>query len=148
MGWFTQTCFFCRECVWLSLNPRVEVFRGKRIEVFRNSFNYLCYDLRNYFLRDALLQQPVYTRYDLATRKTQHGAMLLQCSLDVLRQIFWRWSVSFHPLKLWRCACDVTGTPFLELLAFLVLRAPFYNALIRWDEKAGLRGMRYAPKVR
>src|SRR6202140_1493025 len=27
-------------------------------------------------------------------------------------------------------------------------RAPFYNAFIRWDEKAGLRGMRYAPKDR
>src|SRR5713226_6960667 len=27
-------------------------------------------------------------------------------------------------------------------------RAPFYNAFIRWDEKAGLRGMRYAPNVR
>src|SRR5882724_8976322 len=27
-------------------------------------------------------------------------------------------------------------------------RAPFYNALIRWDEKAGLHGMRYAPNNR
>jgi hypothetical protein len=52
--------------------------------------------------------------------------MLLQCSLDVLRQIFWRCSVGFHPPNLWRCACDVTGTPFLAFLAFLVLAtAPF-----------------------
>ncbi len=90
MGWFTQTCVFCRECVWLSRNRRVEVLRGKRIEVFRYRFNFLCYDLGNYFLRDALPQQPVYTRYDLDIRKTQHGGMLLQCSLDVRRQILWR----------------------------------------------------------
>jgi hypothetical protein len=107
--------------VWLSLSPRVEVFGAKRIEAFRYSFNGLCYDLGNYFLRDALPQQPVYTRYDFDIRKTQHGVMLLQCSLDVLRQIFWRWSVGFHPPNLWRCACDVTGTPFLAFLAFLVL---------------------------
>jgi hypothetical protein len=76
--------------VWLSPSPRVEVFGAKRIEAFRYSFNGLCYDLGNYFLRDALPQQPVYSRYDLDIRKTQHGVMLLQCSLDVLRQIFWR----------------------------------------------------------
>src|ERR1700680_2323700 len=30
----------------------------------------------------------------------------------------------------------------------MVLHRPSELALIRWDEKAGLRGMRYAPKVR
>lgn len=69
MGWFTQTCSFCRECVWLSLNPRVEVLRRKSIECVRTweitSFGMP--HLNSRFIPDTHLD----------TRFAQHGFMFL-----------------------------------------------------------------------